>query len=79
MRADDIPVARTPPSGWTVMPAPILAGCTEPLVPGAPDLRGTWRAIAVEVDGARAPDDYGPFIVVTLERARPRERATDPD
>ena len=31
------------------MPAPILAGCTEPLVAGAPDLRGTWRADAVTV------------------------------
>jgi hypothetical protein len=29
------------------MPPPILAGCTEPLVPGAPDLRGTWRVVSV--------------------------------
>jgi hypothetical protein len=58
MRADDIPVAHTPPGGWTTMPPPILARCTEPLVPGAPDLRGTWRAIEVEVDGTRAPEDH---------------------
>jgi hypothetical protein len=29
------------------MPPPILSGCTEPLVDGAPDMRGTWRAVAV--------------------------------
>jgi hypothetical protein len=32
--ADDIPVAHTPEGGWHgEMPAPILAGCTEPLTP----------------------------------------------
>jgi molybdopterin synthase sulfur carrier subunit len=50
-RADDIPVASTPPGGWTAMPPPVLAGCTEPLVAGAPDLRGTWRVVEVAVDG----------------------------
>jgi hypothetical protein len=50
--ASDIPVAHTPPGGYGArMPAPVLAGCTEPLVAGAPDLRGLWRAIAVEVGG----------------------------
>ena len=50
--ADDIPVAHTPPGGWTgAFPAPILAGCTEPLAPGAPDLRGMWRVVDV-----RTPD-----------------------
>ena len=58
MRADDIPVAYTPAGGWTVMPAPILAGCTDPLVAGAPDLRGTWRAVRVEVDGVAAPEGH---------------------
>jgi hypothetical protein len=33
------------------MPPPVLAGCDEPLVDGAPDLRGTWRVVAVD-----APD-----------------------
>src|SRR5438552_1907051 len=53
--ADDIPVAHTPAGGFTTMPAPILAGCTEPLTPHAPDLRGTWRADAVTIDGVTAP------------------------
>lgn len=55
--ADDIPVAHTPDGGWRgEMPAPILASCTEPLAEGAPDLRGTWRAISVERDGQALPD-----------------------
>lgn len=49
MLAADIPVAHTPPGGYgDVMPPPILAGCTEPLAPGAPDMRGTWRVVDVE-------------------------------
>jgi hypothetical protein len=55
---DDIPVATTPPGGWhDTMPAPILAGCNDPLAPGAPDLRGTWRVIHAERDGSPLPDD----------------------
>jgi hypothetical protein len=40
--AGDIPVAHTPPGFWKTFPAPVLARCTEPLAPGAPDLRGVW-------------------------------------
>lgn len=48
MRVDEIPVAHTPPGGYgDTMPPPVLAGCDEPLVAGAPDLRGTWRAFDV--------------------------------
>jgi hypothetical protein len=55
-RADDIPVAHTPSGGYGAeMPAPILTGCDEPLVDGAPDLRGLWKVVSVEVDGAPAP------------------------
>jgi hypothetical protein len=53
--ADDIPVGFTPPGGWTEMPPPFLAECTEPLVAGAPDMRGTWAVVAVETDGADDP------------------------
>src|SRR3989442_1776804 len=50
--ADNIPVAHTPAGGWQgPMPPPILAGCTEPLAPGASDLRGLWQAILVERNG----------------------------
>jgi hypothetical protein len=59
LAAHDIPVAHTPPGGYgDAFPPPVLAGCTEPLVAGAPDLRGTWEVVAVEVDGAPAPADH---------------------
>jgi len=52
VKADEIPVANTPPGGWRGdMPPPVLAGCTEPLHPDAPDLRGLWQAVRVERDG----------------------------
>lgn len=38
------------------MPAPVLGGCTEEPVDGAPDLRGTWRVVSVTVNGTLAPD-----------------------
>ena len=38
------------------MPAPVLAGCSDPLVDGAPDLRGSWKVIDVQVNGVAAPD-----------------------
>jgi hypothetical protein len=47
--AGDIPVAHTPPGGYRdAFPAPVLATCTEPLVAGAPDLRGLWRTTSAE-------------------------------
>jgi len=59
VRADDIPVAHTPAGGYgDVLPPPILARCTEPLAPGAPDLRGTWQTETLEVGGAIAPADH---------------------
>jgi hypothetical protein len=55
--ADAIPVAHTPPGGYgNVFPAPVLAGCTEPLVAGAPDLRGVWQVVEVVADGAPQHD-----------------------
>jgi hypothetical protein len=60
--ASDIPVAKTPAGGWgDTMPPPILASCTEPLVDGAPDLRGIWQVVAVEVEGEPAPADHPAF------------------
>ena len=40
--ADDFPQGHTPNCGYEKFPMPILAGCTEPLVEGATDLRGLW-------------------------------------
>ncbi len=56
MNVDDIAVAHTPVGGYgDVMPPPILAGCTDPLVEGAPDLRGMWRVSSVEWSSGVAP------------------------
>jgi hypothetical protein len=55
VKVDDIPVAHTPEGGWTEMPAPVLAACTEPLVAGAPDLRGMWKLVSVSANGIDDP------------------------
>jgi hypothetical protein len=58
-RTRDIPTAHTPPGGYgTEMPPPVLAGCDEPLVPGAPDLRGTWKVVEVRADDALLPPEH---------------------
>jgi hypothetical protein len=55
---DDIPVAHTPPGGFgDRFPEPVLAGCTDRLVAGAPDLRGLWRAVAAVRAGAPVAAD----------------------
>ena len=55
--ASDIPVAHTPEGGWKgKMPPPILESCTEPLAGDAFDMRGLWKAYAVDVDGAPVDD-----------------------
>ncbi len=53
---DAVPVAFTPPGGWTVWPDPVLAGCTEPRSAGAPDLDGYWRTVEIVVDDDVQPD-----------------------
>jgi hypothetical protein len=57
--AREIPVAHTPPGGYgPEMPPPVLAGCDEPLVPEAPDLRGTWRVVDASAGGTPLPADH---------------------
>ena len=59
MRCEEIPVGHTPPGGYGErMPPPVLEDCTDPLADGAPDLRGLWRAVAVEIDGQPAPPGH---------------------
>jgi len=56
--ASEIPIAHTPPGGYgDTFPEPVLAECDEPLVAGAPDLRGLWKALRVERAGEPAPTD----------------------
>ena len=57
MRADEIAVAHTPPGGYgDEMPPPILAGCNEPLVEGAPDMRGLWRVVSLDWKNGSPPE-----------------------
>lgn len=57
MHVDEIPVAFTPPGGWTGdMPPAVLADCDTPLADGAPDMRGLWRIIELTADGEVQPD-----------------------
>jgi hypothetical protein len=56
VNAADIPVAHTPPGGYGgTFPEPVLSRCTEPLVEGAPDLRGLWRTLRAERRGQPVP------------------------
>ena len=48
---DSVPVATTPTGGWDAWPDPVLAGCTEPVPEGAPDLDGYWLTVEVLVEG----------------------------
>lgn len=59
VNSHEIPIAHTPPGGYgSAFPPLILEGCTEPLVDGAPDLRGIWRVIAATRGGEPvSPDD----------------------
>jgi len=50
LTADDIPVAHSPEGGFTEMPGAILAGCNEPIVDGAPDMRGIWEVYDVNIN-----------------------------
>jgi len=63
--ADDIPVAHTPGCGWKEFPPPVLQGCTEPLVSGAPDLRGTWEAYQGAVGHIERIEQCGNRVVIT--------------
>ena len=56
MNVNEVPRVNTPTGGWSdEMPRPFLSSCSDPLVEGAPDLRGTWRPVSVTVNGGEAP------------------------
>jgi hypothetical protein len=47
---DAIPIAHSPAGGYgDRFPSPILTGCTDALIDGAPDLRGLWQVVEVHV------------------------------
>lgn len=73
MRVQEIPVAHTPNGGWSgTMPPLVLAGCTDPLVEGAPDMRGLWRVVQVETGGAVDPNHRALGLVQRIEQAGDR-------
>jgi hypothetical protein len=70
---DEVPVAHTPPGGYgDGFPGPILAGCREPLIAGAPDLRGVWRVVEVEAAGAIVSEHPALGHVQRVEQAADR-------
>jgi hypothetical protein len=70
---DAVPVAHTPPGGYgEEMPPPILGSCAEPLVAGAPDLRGTWVAVSAEVGGEVVAEHPVLGATQRIEQARDR-------
>ena len=74
LTADEIPVANTPAGGFReTFPEPVLARCTEPLVAGAPDLRGLWRTLRAERMGEPvAADDRIHAYVERIEQCGDR-------
>lgn len=74
LTADDIPRAYTPPGGYReTFPEPVLARCTEPLVAGAPDLRGLWKTLHAERMGEPvAADDRIYSYVERIEQCGDR-------
>lgn len=69
---DSVPVAHTPPGGWTTWPDPVLAGCDEPLAPHAPDIRGLWQVVDIAVDGQPEADHRGIGLITRIEQAGDR-------
>ncbi len=68
-KAKDIPRANTPPGGYDDWPPPVLAGCDEPLVDGAPDLRGVWQAYKGPLKGhIERVEQAGDRVVITAGR-----------
>jgi hypothetical protein len=66
VKATDIPVAFTPPGGYREFPPPILLECDEPIIPGAPDLRGVWQVHKGPLKGhIERVEQAGNRVVVT--------------
>ena len=63
--ADDIPKAYTPGCGYSQIPMPILAECTEPLAEGVIDMRGLWQGISGRSGFLERIEQCGDRVVVT--------------
>ena len=63
--AADIAKGNTPGCSYDRFPLPILRECTEPLAPGAADIRGLWRGISGKVGHVERVEQCGSRVVVT--------------
>ena len=63
--ADDIPKAYTPGCGYSQVPKPILAECSEPLAEGIVDLRGLWQGVSGRKGFLERIEQCGNRVVVT--------------
>jgi len=73
LSVDEIPVVHTPPGGYgAAFPAPILAGATDPLIVGAPDLRGLWQVVEVRAAGEVVSDHPALGHVQRVEQSADR-------
>lgn len=66
--AEDIPKAYTPGCGFTKIPMPILANCTEPLAEGVVDMRGLWKGESGSNSHLERIEQCGNRVVITVER-----------
>ena len=65
LMAADIPKGNTPGCAYEHFPMPILADCTEPLVDGAQDIRGLWKAASGKVGHVERVEQCGERTVIT--------------
>ena len=66
VKASDLPIAHTPDGGFREWPPPVLAGCDEPPVGGAPDLRGVWQVYKGPLKGhIERVEQAGDRVVIT--------------
>lgn len=63
--AKDIPKGNTPGCAYSHFPMPILAECTEPLIEGAQDIRGLWKAVEGKVGHVERIEQCGDRTVIT--------------
>ena len=66
VKATDVPVVYTPPGGYREFPPPVLLECDEPIVLGAPDLRGVWQVYKGPLKGhIERVEQAGNRVVIT--------------
>lgn len=65
-RTADIAKGNTPGCAYAHFPLPVLAACTEPLPPGAADIRGLWQGVeGRHVGHVERIEQCGSRVVVT--------------